>query len=105
MVSVPHWSANSGANNFDDAVVTRSGITSSGSGAVSFANDVTLGDGDTGSTFAGAVTLGRAGETTQVSGYDGLTFSGEINLIDGASEIISNGSTIAFGDAVSGART
>lgn len=95
---------NSGANNFDDAVVTRSGITSSGSGAVSFANDVTLGDGDTGSTFAGAVTLGRAGETTQVSGYDGLTFSGEINLIDGASEIISNGSTIAFGDAVSGAQ-
>ncbi|PLX85212.1 MAG: hypothetical protein C0618_10910, partial [Desulfuromonas sp.] len=96
--------ASSGTTNFDATVETRSGIVGSGTGAVVFDNDVTLADGDTGSSFTAAVTLGRSGETASFSGFDGLSFAGGINLTDGAVSIVSNGSTLSFGDTVSGAQ-
>ncbi len=94
---------NTGITNFDSTVETRSGITSTGSGAVVFDDDVTMGDGNTASSFTGAVTLGKGGGT-QFSGYDGITFTGGANLTGGAIEVVSNGSTIAFGNTVSGAQ-
>jgi hypothetical protein len=88
----------SGATSFASTVATRSGITASGT--VSFAGDVTLGNGDTGSTFGGRVST--AAPTATISGYDGLTFNGGLTL--GADlAVTSNGSTIAFGNTVLGA--
>ncbi len=91
----------SGASTFSSTVQTRSGITAAG--VVTFNDDVTLGNGDTGSVFSSLVTTGGA-DGNSISGYDGLTFNGGVSLAGGPINIASNGSTIAFGGSVSGPR-
>ncbi len=85
----------SGATVFSNTVNTRSGIVAAG--PVTFAGNVTMGDGDTGSTFNGLVTTGA----TTISGYDDLAFNGGLALT-GDTSLVSNGSDISFGNTVSG---
>src|SRR5690606_19621057 len=93
--------AGTGTTTFAGTVATRSGISASGD--VEFEDDVTLGNGDTGSTFDGLVTTGGADGNT-LSGHDGVTFNGGLALTGGPVEVRSNGSTLHFGDTVSGAQ-
>jgi filamentous hemagglutinin family protein len=89
-----------GATTFNATVQARSGMTAAG--PVTFTSDVTLTNGDTGSTFAGLVTSG--GSTgNSISGYDGIAFGAGLALTGGPVSISSNGSTLSFGGAVTGA--
>lgn len=88
-----------GSTLFSSTVAARSGITAAG--PVTFTGNVTLANGDTGSTFTGLVTTGGASGNT-ISGYDGITFDGGLAVTGGAVSVLSNGSTLAFGDAVTG---
>jgi len=81
---------------FASTLETNSGITLSGQS--SFAGNVTLDDGDTGSTFGGQVSAGGI----TINGYDGLAFNGGIALTDDLN-LIANGSAITFGASVGGA--
>ena len=90
----------SGATTFDSTVQTRSGITAAG--PVTFDGNVTMADGDTGSTFTGLVTSGGSSGNT-LSGYGGIVFDGGLAVAGGPVSVISNGSTISFGGAVGGA--
>jgi filamentous hemagglutinin family protein len=90
-----------GATTFDGTVQARSGITAAG--AVTFTRDVMLTNGGTGSTFAGLVTTG--GSTgNNISGYNGIAFDAGLTLTGGPVSIASNGSTLSFVGAVSGAQ-
>jgi hypothetical protein len=89
----------SGATTFSSTVQARSGMTAAG--AVTFNDDVTLTNGDTGSTFTGLVTSGGADGNT-ISSFDGITFNGGLALVGGPVTVISNGSAITFGSTVSG---
>lgn len=62
--------ASSGPTNFNGTVQGESGITAIGPGTVTFFENVTLANGDTGSSFAGNV--GLSGMT--YSYFDGVTF-------------------------------
>src|SRR5205814_450040 len=86
---------------FGSTVQTRSGVTAAG--ATTFNNNVTLGNGDTGSTFTGLVTSGGSSGNS-IGGFDGLTFTGGLSLVGGPVSVASNGSTLSFGGPVSGAR-
>ncbi len=90
-----------GTATFASTVQTRSGITAAA--AVIFNDDVTLGDGDTGSVFTGLVTSGGA-DGNSISGFDGVAFDGGLTLAGGPVSVVSNGSTLSFGAAVSGAQ-
>ena len=90
----------SGATTFDGAVQAHSGITAAG--AVTFDGNVTLTGGDTGSTFNGLVTTGGSAGNT-ISGFDGIAFNGGLAVSGGPVSVLSNGGTISFGGAVSGA--
>jgi filamentous hemagglutinin family protein len=92
----------SGTTTFDSTVQTRSGITAAG--PVVFDGNVTLGDGNTGSTFTGLVTSGGTTGNT-ITGYDGIAFDGGLTLAGGPVSVTSNGSTLNFGGPVSGAET
>jgi hypothetical protein len=89
-----------GATTFNDTVQARSGITAAG--PVTFTSDVTLTNGDTGSTFAGLVTTG-GGSGNSISGFNGIAFDAGLALTGGPVSINSNGSTLSFGGAVTGA--
>ena len=89
-----------GATTFDGTVQARSGM--SATGPVTFDNNVTLTNGDTGSTFSGLVTTGGSAGNT-ISGFDGIAFNGGLTLIGGPVSVISNGSTLSFGGPVTGA--
>ncbi len=89
----------SGTATFDDTLEARSGL--SAAGPVVFTQDVTLANGDTGSTFAGAVTSG-GGSGNAISGFDGIAFNGGLTLSGGDVSVASNGSTLGFGGAVAG---
>ncbi|HEV7610196.1 MAG TPA: filamentous hemagglutinin N-terminal domain-containing protein, partial [Steroidobacteraceae bacterium] len=91
-----------GATTFSSTLTTRSGITTAG--AVNFNGNVSLGDGNVGSTFAGLATSGGSGGNT-VSGFDGLAFNGGLAVTGGAVSVASNGSTLALGGPVTGAQT
>lgn len=85
---------------FGSNVNARSGITAAG--PVVFNGNVMLGDGDTASVFSGTVTAGsKLGST--LNGYKGMAFNGGLTLSGGPVTVDSNGGTIAFGGAVSGA--
>jgi len=90
-----------GTATFSNTLATRSGITTAG--AVNFNNNVTLGDGNVGSSFTGVATLGGSGGNT-VSGFDGLSFNGGLAVTGGAVSVASNGSTLALGGPVTGAQ-
>lgn len=92
----------SGATRFNETVQMRSGITAADE--VTFDKNVTLADGDTGSTFNGRVTTGGASGNS-ISGFDGIAFNGGLALVGGPVSILSNGSTLSFGAAVSGPRS
>jgi filamentous hemagglutinin family protein len=91
-----------GATTFGSTLQTRSGITTGG--AVTFNNNVTLGDGSVGSSFAGLTTSGGTAGNS-ISGFDGVAFNGGLAVTGGAVSIASNGSTLHLGGAVSGAQT
>jgi filamentous hemagglutinin family protein len=91
-----------GATTFDGTVQARSGMTAVG--PVIFDNNVALTSGNTGSVFAGLVTTGGASGDT-ISGYGGIAFDGGLALVGGPVSIASNGSTLSFGGAVSGAQS
>ena len=90
-----------GATTFSQTVQTRSGITAAC--AVTFDNNVTMTAGNTGSSFTGLVTSGGTTGNT-ISGYGGIAFNGGLSLTGGPVSILSNGSTLSFGAAVSGAQ-
>ncbi len=89
----------SGSTQFDATIETNSGMTAVG--PVTFDDDVTLDDGDTGSTFTGLVTSGGS-DGNIIDGFDGIAFDGGLALVGGPVSVISNGSTISFGSTVSG---
>ncbi|MEY8875028.1 MAG: YDG domain-containing protein, partial [Leptothrix sp. (in: b-proteobacteria)] len=91
----------SGATHFADTVATRSGM--SAAGPVSFDHDVSLGNGDTGSTFNGLVSSGGS-SGNHISGFDGLAFNAGLALTGGPVTVASNGSTLSLGGAVSGSQ-
>lgn len=86
-----------GGTTFSTTVAARSGISSVG--PIAFLGNVTLADGNTGSVFGGLVTTGG----TTISGYDGISFDSGLTLT-GATSILSNGSTLHFAGAVTGAQ-
>jgi filamentous hemagglutinin family protein len=90
----------SGATTFDSTVQARSGITAAG--PVTFDGNVTLADGNTGSTFDALVTSGGSTGNT-LSGYGGLAFDGGLTVAGGPVSVLSNGGTISFGAPVGGA--
>ena len=92
-----------GATTFDSTVQARSGINAAG--PVTFEGNVTLADGDTGSTFSGLVTSSAGSNGNTISGYDGIAFNGGLTLAGGPTTVVSNGSTIGFAGAVSGAES
>ena len=94
--------SSAGVTVFDSTVQARSGI--SAAGPVTFDGNVTLGDGDTGSTFNGLVTAGGSSGNT-ISGYGGLTFDAGLALTGGPVSVVSNGSNITLGGPVSGAES
>ncbi|WP_426113163.1 filamentous hemagglutinin N-terminal domain-containing protein, partial [Massilia sp. PWRC2] len=87
---------NAAAVHFGSTLETNSGINLNG--ASSFAGDVSLGDGSSGSTLAGRATMGGI----TFSGYDGVAFNGGLSLT-GDTTVRSNGSLTAFGAGVDGA--
>ncbi len=70
----------------------NSGVSAASGTTVRFAGDVTLADGDTGSSFAA---LALSGPMTW-SGYDGLTVTGATTLSGGTVTLDSNGGNIHF---------
>ena len=74
----------------------------SAAGPVTFDNNVTLTNGDTGSTFSGLVTTGGSAGNT-ISGFDGIAFNGGLTLIGGPVSVVSNGGTLSLGGPVTGA--
>lgn len=95
----------SGANTFAGTVGGNSGLVVQNAGNVILQNNVTLGDGDTGSNFGtGTLTVGRLSATTTVSGFDGLTFGGPVALTAGPVSFVSNNSAVVFAGAVDGAQ-
>ncbi len=95
----------SGTSTFTGTVGANSGFAVQDAGNVILQNNVTLGDGDTGSNFGtGTVTIGRSSATTTLSGFDGLTFGGPLVLTGGPIGINSNDAAIVFGGAVDGAQ-
>jgi hypothetical protein len=90
----------SGATTFNSSVQARSGIVAAG--PVTFDGDVTLGNGDTGSTFTGLVTTGGLSGDS-ISGYGGIAFNGGLALVGGPISVASNGSTLSLGGPVTGA--
>jgi filamentous hemagglutinin family protein len=89
-----------GATIFDSTVQARSGMTAAG--PVTFTGDVTLTNGGTGSTFAGLVTTGGSSGNS-ISGFNGIAFDAGLALTGGPVSINSNGSTLSFVGAVTGA--
>ena len=89
----------SGETSFAATVETRSGI--SADGAVNFEDDVTMGNGNTGSTFTGLVTAGGV-DGNSISGFDGIAFNAGLALTGGPVSVASNGSTLSFGGPVTG---
>ncbi|MFN5625250.1 MAG: beta strand repeat-containing protein, partial [Planctomyces sp.] len=67
-------------------------------GSTQFQQNVTLGDGDTGSSFAGSVNF----DGLNWSSYDGLTLGNATTLSSGAVSLNSNGGAIAFSNTVDG---
>ena len=94
--------ASSGLTTFNSTLATASGM--SAAGPVVFNDDVTLGDGNTGSTFSGAVTMGKVGGMT-ISGYDGITFGGAITLANGQTTVNSNSSALTFNATIQGGQS
>jgi filamentous hemagglutinin family protein len=92
----------SGATTFDSTLQARSGITAVG--AVTFDDNVTLANGNTGSTFSGLVTSGGSTGNT-VSGFGFMNFAGGLALVGGPVNVTSNGSTLSFGAPVYGAES
>jgi filamentous hemagglutinin family protein len=90
-----------GTTTFDSTVAARSGVTAAG--PVTFDGNVTLTAGDTGSTFAGLVTAGGIGGDS-ISGFGGVAFNGGLALVGGPVSVTSNGGTLSFGGAVTGAQ-
>ncbi|MDO9075245.1 MAG: YDG domain-containing protein [Rubrivivax sp.] len=90
-----------GATTFASTLQARSGITAAG--PVAFNNNMTLANGDTGSIFTGLVTVGGSSGATFGS-FDGIAFHGGLALTGGPVSIASNGSSLAFGGAVTGAQ-
>ncbi|MGJ4748995.1 hypothetical protein ACQV5M_21710, partial [Leptospira sp. SA-E8] len=82
-----------------DTVGANSGLSSTASGgSTRFDGDVTLADGDTGSSFAGAVQF----DGLTWSGFDGLTVTGAATLSGGLVTLNSNGSNILFSSTLAG---
>ena len=92
----------SGASTFDGTAQARSGIAVVG--AVTFDNNVTLTSGSTGSVFSGLVTTGGGAGNT-FSGFGGIAFNGGLALVGGPVTVASNGGTLSFVGAVSGAES
>ncbi len=91
-----------GTTTFDSTVAARSGLTAAG--PVIFDANVTLTGLTTGSTFAGLVTTGGTAGNT-FSGFGGIAFNGGLALVGGPVTVASNGSTLSFIGAVSGAES
>jgi hypothetical protein len=91
--------ASTGLVTFSSTVGGNSGILSSNAGGSTRFNDnVTLANGDTGSSFGGAVTM----DGLTWSGFDGLTVTGAATLSTGAVSINSNAGNISFGSTLAG---
>jgi hypothetical protein len=91
--------ASTGLVTFASTVGGGSGIVSSNAGGSTRFNDnVTLGNGDTGSSFAGTVTL----DGLNWSGFDGLTVTGAATLSSGAVTLNSNAGAILFSSTLNG---
>ncbi len=91
--------ASTGLARFMSTVGGASGIVSSaGGGSTRFDGNVTLTNGDTGSSFAGTTTL----DGLSWSGFDGLTFTGAVTLSSGAVSLTSNDGAIQFASTVDG---
>ena len=89
----------SGNTTFDGTLQARGGMTAAG--PVTFDGNVTLANGDTGTTFAALVTSG--GSTGNIlSGYRGIAFDGGLTVIGGPVSVLSNGGTISFAAPVGG---
>lgn len=91
-----------GTTTFDSTVAARSGLTAAG--PVIFDGNVTLTGTNTGSTFTGLVTTGGAGGNA-ISGFGGIAFNGGLALVGGPVVVASNGSTLSFVGAVTGAES
>lgn len=96
-------SSATGSTLFNSTLVTASGITAA-SGPVTFTNNVTLGNGDTASTFAGNVTLDGLAFTAA----DGATFgdgpTDQVTLSGGPVAIATTNSPIIFAGLIDGAQ-
>jgi filamentous hemagglutinin family protein len=89
-----------GTTVFESTLQATSGITKAGgAGAVTFKDDVTLGNGDTATNLAGTVLL----DGLTFSGYDGLTF-GTTTLSGGPVTLNSNGGSIQISSLTGGAQ-
>jgi len=84
---------------FQGTVGANSGLVSNDSGgSTRFDQDVTLANGDTGSTFAGTVTF----DGLNWSGFDGLTVTGAATMSGGPLSLDSNGGNILFSSTLAG---
>jgi len=66
-----------------------------------WANNITLGNGDTASNFNGDITF----DGLTLSGYDGFTFLSPVTLTGAGLSVNSNGGNITFSDTLDGAQS
>ncbi|MCX7422813.1 MAG: matrixin family metalloprotease [Planctomycetia bacterium] len=91
--------ASTGLARFMSTVGGGSGIVSTNAGgSTRFDGDVTLTNGDTGSSFAGTTTL----DGLNWSGFDGLTFTGAVTMSSGSVSLNSNGGAILLSSTLAG---
>ncbi|NQT85274.1 hypothetical protein HQ560_00830, partial [bacterium] len=84
----------SGNADFQGAITGNSGIAAQPGTVVDFANDVTLGNGDTGTTLPGTVNFGGTGTAPlDFEGFDGLAF-GTLNFTTQSARLDSNAGDI-----------
>jgi hypothetical protein len=76
-------------------------VSTNALGSTQFQQNVTLGDGDTGSSFAGSVNY----DGLNWSSYDGLTLGNVTTLSSGTVSLNSNGGAIAFSNTVDGTQS
>ncbi|MGA2188063.1 MAG: YDG domain-containing protein [Steroidobacteraceae bacterium] len=83
----------SGGATFGSTLAANNGLTVTG--AVTFDDNVTLANGNTGSTFSGLVTLAKSGGMT-LSGYNGMIFNNGLLLQGGPETVNSNNGSLTF---------
>jgi filamentous hemagglutinin family protein len=83
----------SGGAMFSSTLGANNGLTVTG--PVTFGDNVTLANGNTGSIFSGLVTLAKSGGMT-LSGYNGMVFNNGLLLQGGPDTVNSNNGTLTF---------